>query len=278
MASNTEIVAIQASGISYMRFLYPYFIASGIIALLSLYLLMFVIPDANKVRLEFEDKYIHGVYRNRDENIHKQVQRDVFMYMDSYNNFANVGYRFTLEKFDGSSLISKMRADYVKWDTAKSKWTAYNALIRNIDGVHEELIFHKKIDTTFLLVPDDFNRKDIFVEKMTITELVDFIDKERLHGSDNLEVYLVQFHQRFAYPVSTFILTFLAVTLSSRKKRGGIGFNILLGFLLAFTYIMFMQVSTTFAINSDMSPMLAVWIPNILYSLFGIYFYKKLAR
>jgi len=278
MAANTEIVAIHASGVSYLRFLYPYFIASSILALLSLWLIMFVIPDSNKIRLEFEERYVKGSpYRNRDENIHKQVQPDIFMYIDSYNSMANIGYRFSLERFEGSTLVSKMRADYIKWDTTTNKWTAYNAFIRTIDGMNESVVKHKKIDTTFMLTPEDFNRRDIYVEKMTITELEDFIDKQRMHGADNLEVYLVQYHQRWAYPFSTFILSFIGVTLASKKRRAGIGFNIGVGLLLAFTYILFMQVSTTFSINADVPPIISVWIPNFLYFMFGIILYFKTA-
>lgn len=278
MAANTEIVAMHASGISYMRFLRPYFIASALLALLSLWLIMFVIPNSNKVRLDFEDRYVrNSPYNNRDQDIHKQVQPNEFMYIDSYNSMANVGYRFTLEKFEGSTLISKMRADYIKWDTTKNKWTAYNAIIRTIDGVNETIEMHKKIDTSFILTPDDFNRRDIYVEKMTITELNEFIEKQILFGADNLEVYLVQYHQRWAYPFSTFILTFIGVTLASKKRRAGIGFNIGIGLLLAFTYILFMQVSTTFSINGNVPPIISVWIPNVIYFIFGIGLYFKTA-
>ncbi len=278
MALNSEIIAIQASGISFNRFLRPYFIAAGVIALFSLVLIMYIIPEANKVRLDFENKYVQGQFVNRDRDIHRQVRPGLFVYLESYNSRADIGYRFAMESIDNGILTSKMIADYIKWDTSVNKWSAHNYYIRKYDGPRETIEKGLKIDTLIYLIPDDFRRRVVEVERMNIKELEDFISQQKLQGAENIEFYLIQKYQRWAYPFSTFILTIMGVSIANRKRRGGIGVNIGIGLLLSFTYILFMQVSTTFSINSDVPPMLSVWIPNIIYAILCVFMYRRAAR
>lgn len=278
LAFNTEIIAIQASGISFNRFLRPYFVSASVIGVMSWVLIMFVIPEANKVRLDFENKYIRGTFVNRDRDIHRQVRPGIFVYMESYNSRADIGYRFAMESFEDGKLKSKMLADYVKWDTAIEKWKVHNYYIRHYDGPYESITRGRKCDTLFYLYPEDFRRRTSEMERMNINELNKFIDQLTLQGAENVELYEIHKYQRWAYPFSTFILTIMGVCIANRKRRGGIGVNIGIGLLLSFAYILFMQVSTTFSINAGVNPIIAVWIPNIMFAILGVFLYKHASR
>lgn len=278
LAANSEIIAILSSGVSFRRFLFPYFISSLILSIFSFVLINWVIPPANKKRLAFEETYIKNKFRFHDRDIHRQVNPDVFVYLESYNNTYNIGYKFSIEKFEDGKLRSKLISDYVKWDTTKNKWVITNYIIRDfVDGA--EIISNgKKLDTTLNMYPEEFSRRNNVVEAMKLGELNQFIEQEISIGSDNVVMWQIEKHKRLAFPFSTFILTLIGVCLSSRKTRGGIGLNIGLGILLAFSYIMFMQVSTVLATNASMNPLMAVWIPNLLYAAIGIYLYYKASK
>lgn len=278
LTSNSEVIAILSSGISYKRFLFPYFISSFILAIFSFVLINWIIPPANKKRLEFEEQWYRVKYWNKDRNIHRQIEPGIFIYMESYNNSYDIGYKFSIEKFEGGQLISKIISDYIQWDTVKNKWNITNYQQRDFVNGHEEISTGRKIDTTINMYPEDFSRRTNIVEAMNYQQLNDFIQQEIEIGSDNVIMWEIEKHKRWAYPFSTFILTLIGVCLSSRKTRGGIGLNIGLGILLAFSYIMFMQVSTVLATNASMNPILAVWIPNILYAIIGVYLYSKASR
>lgn len=273
MTYNTEIIAILSSGVSFKRMMLPYFYSALILAVLTFVLYNFVIPPANKVRLEFMDRYVRNSYRNYDVNIHKQIAPGTFIYMESYNASSNIGYKFSLESFDDEQLKSKLMCDYVRWDTIINKWQAFNYYIRDIDSTGDRLSYGRSIDTTLAIFPEDFEQRDDVVEKMNYFELNDFIEEQKLQGADTIVSYLIEKYRRIANPFSTFILTLIGVTLSIRKSKGGIGLHIGFGLLLSFSYILFMQISTQYAINGGASPLLAVWIPNMIYSVIGIALY-----
>jgi lipopolysaccharide export system permease protein len=274
MATRTEIVAILSSGISYRRLLLPYMLAATVIAVLSLYLNHFVIPHATKKRIEFEDIYIRNQFYNNDKNIHKQISPGNYMYLERYYTDVNTGYKFSIEKFRDGKLYYKLMADNIKWDSIKSHWSINDYYIRYINGTNEYIKKGKVIDTTFSFTPKEFGRKDNNVGTMDYHELNNYIESERLKGSDNMEVYEVEKFRRTAFPFATFLLTLIGVSIASRKVRGGIGMHIGLGIGISFTFIMFMQVSTTFAAGGLVSPLLAVWIPNILFSFLAWYLLK----
>lgn len=276
LTSNSEIIAILSSGISFRRLLLPYFISAFVLAIFSFILINWVIPPANKKRLAFEEQWIHSTYRNKERNIHRQVQPGTFIYMESYNNLHNIGYKFSMEKFEDGKLVSKLISDYIQWDTIDNKWKINNYWIRDIDSLGEHLKTGAKIDSTIVnLTPEEFSRRDNAVEAMNYHELNEFIQNEINIGSENVVYWKIEKHKRLAFPFSTFILTLIGVSLSSRKTRGGIGLNIGLGILLAFSYILFMQVSTVLATNANVDPLVAVWIPNVVFSLIGILLYNK---
>ncbi len=274
MAYNTEIIAILSSGVSFRRMMYPYFISAFVIAMLSFLLMAYIIPPANVIRKDFEYKYIKNPIRNTDKDIHRQIEPGLFIYMKSYNTTNDVGYKFSMEKFENGVLKSKLISDYVKWDSTISKWTIRNYYIRDIDSLSEKITTGSKIDTALNMLPEEFKRMQNFTETMNLRELNKYIDQQYMQGADNVVELLIDKYSRFAYPFSTFILTLIGVALSSRKARGGIGMHIGFGLLLSFSFILFMRFTTMFAISGSLNALFAVWLPNIIYAIIAVFLYR----
>jgi lipopolysaccharide export system permease protein len=276
LAYRTEIIAILGSGVSYRRLLWPYMVGATIIAIFSYTFTNFVVPNSNKVRLEFEEHYIHSrpvSYNYR--NIHKQVMPGVVIYMESYSNSSNTGDKFSMEKFENGVLVSKLQSEFMNWDSTKKKWTIHDYYIRTIDGYKEKITKGATIDTSLNIYPDDFRRRSNVVESMNLFELNKFIAQVELQGGENLETYKIEKYKRLALPLSTYILTLIGVCVSSRKTRGGTGLHIGIGMGFCFSYIVFMQFSSQFAISGTLNPLLAVWMPNIVYAGIAYYLYRK---
>jgi lipopolysaccharide export system permease protein len=276
MAVSTEIIAILNCGMSFRRLMWPYFLSAFIIALFTFVLTNYVIPKANLVRMVFEDKYYHSSNKRIPvENIHRQVSKNTYVFMGTFSALTQRGQNFTIEKIsDSGYLESKMSAMSVTYDTTKQKWTALNYYIREINGSNEIITKGKQIDTTLTIKPEDFSRDPDFVGTMTSRELDDYINLLRLQGSDELKLFLIEKYRRFANPFAVFILTLIGVSLSSRKIRGGIGMNIGIGLGLSFSYILFLQFASQFCLKGNLSPILAMWIPNIIYSGIALVLYK----
>lgn len=276
MAINTEIIAILNSGMSFRRMMWPYFLSALVIAVLIFYLTNFVIPHSNLIRMDFEDKYYRPQGRRLHvENIHRQVGKNVYVYLDSYNPTYFRGNKFTIENFDDDGrLISKLSAPTVLWDTATSKWRALNYILREVNGNEELITRGNSIDTSLTITPPDFSRDPSFVGTMTYSELNEYIDLLKVQGSDELKIFQIEQHRRYAAPFAVFILTLIGVTLSSRKIRGGIGMNIGIGLALSFSYILFQQFASQFSIKGNLSPWLAMWIPNLIYILVAGFLYR----
>ena len=274
MANRSEIVAIRSTGVSFERLLVPYFISAAIIALISFILGAFVIPKANMGRLQFEDKYMKGEYFYDKKNIHKQVRPGTFIYMESYNNQVDIGYKFSIDKFEDGKLKRKLISDYIKWDSTKNKWTIHNYYIRHIDGMDERIEKGKRKDTTLRIRPDEFKKRLNYVKTMTLGEVNRYIETKRRRGNAHIENFEIEKHQRIAFPFSTFILTLIGVSLASRRIRGGTGMHIGLGLLLSFAYILFMETSFQFSIEGGMDPLLAVWTPNIIFGAIALILYR----
>ena len=275
MAGNSEVISILSSGISFNRFLRPFLFSSIFLCVLSFVLGNFIIPSSNQLRLDFEYEYLKSPYKNRDKDIHMQIEPGTFIYIESYNTQKNIGYKFSIENFEQNKLKRKLYSSYIQWDEQKEKWTIYNYIEREIDGLYEQINKGEQKDTVLNLKPQDFNFRLSMIETMNFFELNSFIDKEKMKGSKNLVFYLIEKHKRIAFPFATIILTLVGVAMASRKVKGGIGIHLGLGLLISFSYILFMQVSTTFATNGDLSPFIAVWIPNIIFILLAIYSLRK---
>ncbi|HLP72616.1 MAG TPA: LptF/LptG family permease [Bacteroidales bacterium] len=276
MAINTEIIAILNSGMSFRRMMWPYFLSAVVIASFSFTLTNFVIPQSNLKRMNFEDVYYRPSNRRIPvENIHRMESRNVFIFMGTYNPLAMRGQNFTIDKFDDNGkLVSKLSAYSVVYDTTIKKWTALNYFIREIKGNEEVITKGDRIDTALTIRPVDLSRDPGFVGTMTYRELNDYIGLLKIQGSDELKLFLIEKHRRFANPFAVFILTLIGVSLSSRKIRGGLGMNIGIGLALSFSYILFLQFSSQFSLKGDLGPMLAMWIPNIIFASIALVLYK----
>ena len=275
MAYNTEIIAILSSGVSFNRLLRPYFISATLIAIFSFALNNFVIPGSTKKMLNFEELY----YRNNPAvfkliNVHRQIEPGVIIYLENFNTYNNSGRKFSIEKYDHGKLISKLISDDIRWDSTKNKWTIRNYYIRDYIGENQRITSGSSIDTTLNLSPEEFKRRDNAIQAMSFHELNDFITSQKLQGSSNIELALIEKYKRLSFPFSTFILTLIGVSVSSRKVKGGIGMQIGIGLLLSFSYILFMQFSTQFSISGTFSPLMAVWIPNFIFAFIAFLLYR----
>jgi lipopolysaccharide export system permease protein len=275
LAFNSEIIAMLSSGISFRRMLLPYLISAVILALLSTYLSNFLIPQANEKRLAFEYTYVRTPQTFRERNIHMQVRPGIFIFMESYNQRLGSGSRFTLERIEDGGLTYKLMADNISYDSIANTWSIRNYNVRTIDGLSERLEFGARLDTVLPFTPNDFIQDLKEMEVMNFGELRRFIANERLKGSENVKFYEVEKHRRLSYPFSTLVLTLIGVSLSSQKVRGGVGLHLGAGIGLSFAFILFMQVSTTFATNGNLHPFLSVWIPNLVFGILGAYLLKK---
>lgn len=279
MAYNTEIIAILSSGMSFRRFLVPYLISAFVIGVLAFYLSDQVIPGANKIKLDFEEKYVRKTpIKFKTKDFHRQIEPGVYIYLQNYSNVSKVGYNFTIEKFENGELVSKMFADQIRWDTAVDKWQARRYYIRTIDGLTETIEEGKIIDTTLAIHPDDFKMRLSIVETMSLKELDEFINKQLMQGETNVKAYQIERQNRVAFPFSLFILTLIGVAVSSRKMRGGIGLQIAIGVVISFTYILFTQFSKQFAIGGLLPVMAAVWLPNVFFFFVAIYLFRLAPR
>jgi len=275
MAAQTEIIAILSSGISFRRFLYPYFIGACILACFSFVINDVIMPSANKNRLDFEEKYIRNPVNYHERNVHKQVEPGLIVYLESFSNSSETAYQFSMERYKGDRMVSKLRSQSAQWNKEKEKWTIREYNIRDIDSLgYETLQSGANMDTTINLHPSEFKRRANFTETMSIAELNEFIDNLRMQGADNVNAFLIELHKRLAFPFSTFILTLIGASLSTRKVRGGIGIHVAIGIAISFLYILFMQFSAEFATKGSLYPVVAAWVPNIIFGIVSLFLYR----
>ena len=290
MAYKTEFVAILSSGTSFRRILRPYMIGAALITIMSLILNHFVIPKSNRVRIGFEDKYINNGYNTEERNIHRQLSPGTSLYMADYDNFSNTAHNISIEKIANNKQISMLKAESMRWDSIAGSWYLTNVFEREliyaaIDSVKAGMPKHVFKETHHFTptktIKIDFSPKDMVrfqskIEVLPYFELKEFIAKEKLKGSSRIEFFEVEMYKRTAFPFATFILTIIGVSISSRKIRGGVGLHIALGLVLSCVYILFMHISTTFATSGTFDhALLAVWIPNIIFSFVAFFLYKK---
>ncbi|MBO9639808.1 LptF/LptG family permease [Siphonobacter aquaeclarae] len=279
MAAKTEIIAILSTGVSFLRFTRPYALASLLIAGLIFYLVSYVIPIADTKRLAFEQKYVHGgTYYYDKRDVHIQVSPNVYAYLSSYNNSTQQGDKFTLEKIENNRLVQKLTASYIVWKPELKKWSAVDYSIRTITETGETMTYGKSLDTTLALEPKDFESTQDMEKTFTLTELNKHIQKLQLRGAEGVELYQIERYSRMANPFAIIILTAIGVIVSARKSRGGVGFQIALGFALAFLYILFFMMSSGIAKKGAFDPFWAVWLPNIVFSVIGVVLYRTVPK
>ncbi len=274
LADNSEIIAMLSAGVSFKRLLLPYMISATIIAFSSYVLSAYIIPPANIERIEFTNTYVKNKRVNYGSNIMLQVAPGQIAYMSRYDNTTKTGYKFSLESFENKKLKSRLSAQIIKWDTAY-QWQVRDYEIRDFKDKREYIQTGKRLDTIIPFEPRDFLIAKNDHEKMTSPQLSEYINRQKERGVANIKSFEIENEKRYAMCAAAFILTVIGMALSSKKVKGGMGLNIGIGLVLSFSYILFMTVTSSFAVSGLTSPMVAMWIPNIIYSIIAIYLYRR---
>jgi len=279
LANNTEIIAFLSSGVSFYRFLRPYLIGATIVCGFALVLSMYLAPKASKGFNEFKYEYLKkGAQTQETNDVYRQINDDEYIYASHFQPRTKTARNFTLEHFDGNELKFKISASRLKYNEEDSTYTL-SVFDKRIIGENEDEIIHKtSVDTILPFDFDELTPENYIAETLNYTELNEFIEKERRRGSGNINRYLVVAYKRWSIPVSAFILTIIAVAVSSIKRRGGMGVNLALGITLAFVFIFFDKVFGTMAEQSTFPPLVAVWFPNISFGILAIYLLFKAKR
>jgi len=275
MTARSEIIAILCTGTSYHRLMVPYLISATLIAMLSLGLGLWVIPKANATRVDFEQKYIKTRKVKTGHDIHYKLEDNKFVYVESFSTWNNTAYNFTLEQLSEDHLVSKLSAESAQWDSTSGSWKLRNWIIREYgEGLQDHIRSGKQLDTTISLTVDDFYRNEYTIERLNEAELEALIQTQKDRGDANVRDAQIEKHTRFSMPISVIILTIIGVSLSTKKRRGGIGWNIALGIALGFSYILFMQFSKMFVITDTLPASIAIWMPNFIYAGIAAFLYR----
>lgn len=274
LAANSEIIAILSGGISYHRMMVPYMVAAVLIALISVALNLWVIPQANVERLAFENEYVKSKSVSvRD--VHYQIAPGEFVYVESFSNWNNTAYKFTLETIEDNRILSKLSAETAVWDSTSASWHLKRYFIRDYsEGLADHVESGSQLDTTIALTVDDFYRNSQSVQKLEQHQLRLLIKAQKMRGDSNIIYAQIENQNRFAMPFSALILTIMGAALSSRKKRGGTGWNLAIGIALAFSYILFQKFSQMFVYTGALPPWIAIWIPNVLFAGIAYVLYR----
>lgn len=278
LAENSEIISMLAAGVSFNRLLRPYMISCVLIAGVTYYLNSFVIPHGTVIRQNFEAMYRNSKRITAAENVQLKVGKNTVAYIQHYDNRYKRGYGFSLDRFENKKLIDHLTATEIQYDTisdAKYHWKITNWKIRKLKGLKEHITTGAQMDTLILMEPADLVYSKGQQETFTSPELLQYISKQTSRGSKNVVQYEVEYHKRIAMSFSSFILTIIGLSLSSKKRKGGMGMYLGIGLALSFGYILLQTVSSTFAINADTPPMLAAWIPNIVFSIIAYFCYRQ---
>lgn len=279
LANNTEIIAILSSGISFTRFLKPYFIGATMVSLFALLMGFFLVPKASKGFNDFRYTYLkNNAEIRQNSNVFRQISDDEFIYVSNFNSVSKTAFNFTMEKFDKEKLKYKITANRIKWNEKDSTYTMFNFQKRTVGVDGDVLLKLEKKDTVFNFDLEDLTPVIYIAETLTLPELVRFIDKEKARGNGNINTYLVVLYRKYSLPVTAFILTIIAVSVSSMKRRGGMGVNLAIGIVLAFTYIFFDKIFGTMAEKSSIPPFVAVWFPNFVFGILAFYLLKNAKR
>ncbi|WP_165023516.1 MULTISPECIES: LptF/LptG family permease [unclassified Dysgonomonas] len=279
LADNSEIIAMLSNGMSFKRLMKPYMISAGVIALISFILTSFIIPPANSTRVNFQNKYVRDKSVEYATSIQMQVDDGVILYIDRFDNKSREGFNLALDKFENKELKSRLIATRIQYDTAYH-WVLHNYSIRDFEGMREKITAGTQMDTTINVTPSDFLVSVNDFEQMTTPQLYKYIKRQKSRGMANIggvsiTQFEIEYYKRFASVFSAFILTLIGASLSARKVKGGMGLNIGIGLGLSVSYILFMTVSSSFAISGTMSPLLAVWVPNIVFITIAAFLYRK---
>jgi len=277
MADQTEIVPILSGGVNFNRFLRPYLISASIIFLASLLSNLYVLPYTNRIKNKFENEVINKGDPFTKTNIHMKIDSNTYIYIDNFDNKTNIGYKFSLDKFDGDVLKKKLVAEQIAWDSLKRVWKISNYTVRTVDGLKESMFYGTTLqkDTALDMRPNDFSAYQNVFESMSGKELSDKIEKEKIRGSGIMSDLLFEQYKRWFQPLSAYILTLIGVALSSRKVRGGVGLPLGIGIFLSFAFIVFNQFAKMFSTKGGLPPLVATLLPIVFFGILGLYLLKK---
>ncbi len=276
LANRTEFIAILSSGVSFKRILVPYFIAATLLVAASLFLNNQLIPIANQQRLEFENRYIGSGYTPDRMNLHREISPGTIAYFQVYSPHNAQGYKFSIEQWEEGRLQYKLISERADYDSISGKWQVHNYYERLFDyaGNEEKIVTGIRMDTLLNLTPGDLRYKTELASALPNKELRKFIALEKQRGSDTVIYNEIELYQRTSYPFAAYVLTLIAVSVSSRKIRGGLGLNLVFGFVIVFIYIFSMRMTTVAATNAGLDPLIAVWIPNFIFGVMGAFIYR----
>ena len=278
LADNSEIIAMLSTGMSYRRFMRPYLVSATVIAVATFILAAYIIPPANIKRIDYTNTYVKNKRIDYGANIMMMVAPGEIAYMSRYDNITKTGSKFSLEKFDENKrLVSRLTSQSIKWDTLYN-WQVRDYVIRDITDNRENIRKGQSLDTVIPFEPRDFLISENDQEQFTTPELDEYIRRQTERGVGNIQDFEIEKYRRYAMTAAAFILTVIGMSLSSRKVKGGIGLNIGIGLVLSFSYILFMTITQTFARSGATSPMVAMWIPNIIYSVIAVILYRTASR
>lgn len=279
LAGNSEIIAILSSGVSFARLLRPYMIGAALIAALTFVLSNYLIPPGNEKRIAYTNKYVRNKSVQTGIDIQLMARPGEVVYIGRFENGSKTGYRFSYDKFNGKELVSRMTASSIVYDTTRNyHWTARDYMIRDFDGMKENIRRGQKIDTIIPIEPKDFLIAADDWETLTTPQLQEYITKQKMRGVANIKSFEIEREKRYASTAAAFILTLIGMSLSAKKTKGGMGINIGIGLALSFSYILFSTVTSSFAVNGLTSPFVAMEIPNVIYLAIGIYLYRRTAK
>lgn len=277
LAGNSEIIAMLSTGMSYHRLMWPYFLSATFLFIMTFWLGGYVIPISSGKMLDFQNKYISHFKSEHAHNVQLEVEPGTILYIESFQLKTKMGYRCSLEHFDGKTLISRTIADRIRHDSAYN-WYLEEYVERNFDGLREQMDKGKRKDILLPIEPDELFITAEQAQWMTNPELRAYMAKQEARGAGNIKAFETEWHKRWASAIGAFIVTLLGVTMSSRKVRGGMGKNLGIGIVLTALYILFSTVSTTFSVTGVMSPFMAAWLPNFVFLIIGLFLYTRVSR
>jgi Predicted permeases len=276
LAEHSEIIAILSCGMSFRRLLKPYMLGAAVIAALTFVLSSFIIPPGNRIRIDFQNRYIKDKRITFANTVQMQVAPETFMFMSYYNDESKIGYTFSMDCFEGKDLKSRMMANSIVYDTLHN-WQLQDYTITYFGDRQDTLRRGDKLDTIIPITPKDFLVTEGDVEILTTPRLYTSIQQQQQRGAPT-QLYAIELHKRIAMIPASFILTLMGVSLSARKRKGGMGLSLAVGLSLSFIYILFMTVTSSFAVTGAMSPMSAAWLPNLVYLVISFILYRLAPR
>ena len=277
LAGNSEIIAMQAAGMSYHRLMVPYAFSAVVLFVLNFVMSGWVIPQSSSRMLDFTDKYIERFTKENARNIQMEVEPGTILYIESFQRRSKIGYRCSVEYFEGKQLVSRVTADRIYYDSLQY-WHLDQYTKRTFNDMVETLEGGNRLDIEMPIYPEELFITAQEAQQMTNPELSAYMDRQRARGAGNVKAFEVEYHKRWASPLGAFIMTLLGVTLSSRKVRGGMGKNLGVGIVLTAIYILFSTVSTTFSVKNVMSPFMAAWLPNLVFLAISIPLYIRASK